>query len=35
VSDFTGRQSHVFYPAIAPATAPDRYPPASDYLSPK
>ena len=25
VSDFTGRQSHVFYPAIAPATAPDRY----------
>jgi predicted peptidase len=25
VSDFTGRQSHVFYPAIAPAAAPDRY----------
>ena len=25
VSDFTGKQSHVFYPAIAPASAPDRY----------
>jgi predicted peptidase len=25
VSDFTGRQSHVFYPGIAPASAPDRY----------
>ena len=25
VSDFTGRQSHVFYPAIAPASAPDPY----------
>jgi predicted peptidase len=25
VSDFTGKQSHVFYPAIAPASEPDRY----------
>ena len=25
VSDFTGKQSHVFYPGIAPASAPDRY----------
>jgi predicted peptidase len=25
VSDFTGRQSHVFYPGIAPASALDRY----------
>jgi predicted peptidase len=25
VSDFTGKQSHVFYPAIAPASAPDRF----------
>jgi predicted peptidase len=25
VSDFTGKQSHVFYPAIAPALEPDRY----------
>jgi predicted peptidase len=25
VSDFTGKQSHVFYPAIAPAAEPDRY----------
>jgi predicted peptidase len=25
VSDFTGRQSHVFYPAITPASTPDQY----------
>lgn len=25
VSDFTGKQSHVFYPGIVPASAPDRY----------
>jgi predicted peptidase len=25
VSDFTGRRSHVFYPGIAPASAPDQY----------
>ena len=25
VSDFTGKQSHVFYPGIAPSSAPDRY----------